>query len=250
LIYAVTIIVPPINRIPRSPRDFFTYLWKTIRYKVMDLGGYLAFRLQSKGSLMKKPLFKLDRKGILPTAKALHRAFSEAVAAGDKTALRRVTTDNVYNQYADVIFRRPQSKRYRWELVRYNAQWRLPRIASHRIMPLPKSPQLPPAAIHQVVVTIACRQRLVELEETPKALARRRTRDGAVDDLPDIVEKSQKEADLTEHIVLTRLFNTKTYVTTDWKLAGTLGETSLEKIKEDEALIADMEQKEFTKSRA
>jgi hypothetical protein len=242
----VTIVAPPITRMPRSPRDFFTYLWKNIRWKTLDFGGYMSIRMSSKGRLMSPPRFRLEKKGILPTAKALHRTFSEAIAAGDTGTLRKITTDNVYNKFSDVIRRRSKRTQYGWELVKYNTPWRLPRIASHRIMPLPKNRMVQvDAAVHQVVVTIASRQRLIEKEEPPE---RRRADDVVVPAEPAVV-KSAKEVDLTEHVVLTRVFDTKTYAATDWKLAGTVAETSLRTIIEDEAYIKSMDNEAMAKQK-
>jgi mitochondrial protein MBA1 len=230
----VTIVAPPITRLPRSPRDFFTYLWKNLRWKVIDFVAYMGVRLQSKPGMLKPPRFKLDRKGLVPTAKALHRSFSEAVAAGDLATLGKITTTKYGDKFSDIIRQRSAGSKYGWELVKYNATWRLPRIASHRIMPLPKTKGLEQgAAIHQVVVTIASRQRLVELEQAPRSA--RRGIDGE-----EWVEKSAREVDLTEHVVLTRAFDTKSTAATEWVIAGSVAETTLGQILEDEQFIDDM----------
>ncbi|KAJ9160510.1 hypothetical protein NKR19_g3137 [Coniochaeta hoffmannii] len=226
-----TWVRPPLGRFPRSPSYLYHYLFT----KGRDFLGRLGMKWSSKPGLFKPALYKPNTSKIVPMAKAMHVAMYEALARGDKAALRKTCGAVLADRFAATIDSRPPGRRYGWELVRYNwtMPWRYPRIMDHKLTPLQRDPRLSdnahPPVLRQVVVTIASRQRRVEYDYGKQGGGR-------------VVPGSEKEVDVVENVVLSQPLDRDTWVPkADWKIISLIGETTPEKWREDKELMESME---------
>lgn len=168
-----------------------------------------------------RPLFKARRASAIPTAKALHVRMSEALAAGDKEALRAICMPELYRSLAHVIDTRGPHVRAEWEVLSYDRAWYYPRLADWRLMMIPH-PNKATRNVKQAVVSISSVQRIARYDLS---------RGGAK------IEGSERVRRLLEHIVIQAEVSDKTYEHTPWKLWGTLPEDTLESYQKQLAAI-------------
>lgn len=195
----------------------------------MDAFAVFAIKMGSKPSYLKKARFVAKRSSIVPTARALHRTMSEALASGDKATLQKVCATQLYLDYCRAIDSRPRGKRYGWEVVRYTRPLRFPRVVDHKLAIFGEAAAGAPG-IRQAVVAISSRQRRVQYDDT---------RGGAV------VPGSEREMDVVEYVVINCTVDMHTYRQSDWRVWGTLGETSLEQLRDDMALMKRAQEEEM-----
>ncbi|KAK8102880.1 hypothetical protein PG984_016026 [Apiospora sp. TS-2023a] len=204
-----TLVAPPISRYPKSPAKFLKMAWIANFSRIWNYASLLLFKIASKPDWKTRPRFKVHRGAILPAAKALHLEMNEALAAGNKEALRRICTAELYQKLAGIIDARPRGHRAEWELVKYRNALTYPCITEDKIglMPTPSGVQ---KAYRQAIVSISSVQRMVR-------------------HVPGQAEPAVTEKPMLEHIVLSsQVDHTNTYSQTPWKVWGTLQETTLE----------------------
>lgn len=217
---------PPISRFPPSP----SFLYAFLKAKSFDLVGRIATVITSKPTFLTSAKFKQNNSQLVPTAKALHRAMYEAVARGDKLALKKVCGEHLASRFAKAIDARPAGRRYGWELVKYNSTMFWPRVLDNKIIQMGADKKMGvtrPPVIRQVVVGIQSRQRRWEVEN--------------VKGKDRVVEGSEKEQDVTEYVVLNCAMDRDTWTQGDWRIIGTTSETTPEKWKETQRLLQDIE---------
>ncbi|KAI1182586.1 hypothetical protein F5B17DRAFT_419808 [Nemania serpens] len=230
LLLPLTIVPPPIWRFPRSPVKFGQLVWLILKNRVKNLGALLGvyfISMRTKG--LSRPLFRAHKRAAIPAAKALHAQMSEAVAAGDKDALRRICTPELFETFAGAIDARPAGIRSEWELVRYDNKLRYPRLADFRVTYQPKHQGASAGGgasnkglrlVKQAVVSISSVQRLARYDDT---------RGG------ELVPGSERERHLTEHVVLQANVKDGTFEAEPWKVWGTLPEMTYETMRDDDA---------------
>lgn len=129
-----------------------------------------------------------------------------AFADGDKSALRKLCTDGLYDSFSARIGSRPKGERVVWELLEYNKR---AKVVSNRAARLP----IDGAAVRQAVVRISSTQKLTRY--TPK---------GAV------VQGSGKERSLVEYVLIQKkIWGWKDE---EWQVWGTTEETTLDDVLE------------------
>jgi protein MBA1 len=234
-LYKATFVRPPISRFPLRPSFLKDYIF----VKAQNLISRIAIVWSSKPSLFKRAQFKSDKAKLVPTAKALHRAMYDAVARGDKEALRQVCGVQLRQRFETAIDSRPPGRRYGWELVRYNKTlWRYPRIVDNKVAIPPldvTTKDHRPPILRQVVVAIASRQRRVEYDYSKQGGGK-------------VVPGSEKEVDVVENVVLNRTLDRDTFVpNADWVITALLGETTPEKWAEESELLKQYERATMAK---
>jgi protein MBA1 len=154
----------------------------------------------------------------------------EAVARGDKLALKKVCGEHLASRFSKAIDARPAGRRYGWELVKYNSALFWPRVLDNKIIQMGADKKMGvtrPPVIRQVVVGIMSRQRRWEVE--------------SVKGKDRVVEGSEKEQDVTEYVVLNCAMDRDTWIQGDWRIIGTTSETTPEKWREAQQLLQDIE---------
>ena len=228
-----TFVPLPLSKAPSGIANFFEYYWARIRFRAVDIFSLFAIKMGSKPSYFKKARFTLNRTSVIPTARALHRTMSEALASGDKETLQKVCATQLYLDLCRAIDQRPRGRRYGWEVVRYTRPLRFPRIVDHKLAIFGDAASGAPG-IRQAVVAISSRQRRVEYDDA---------RGGAA------VPGSEREMDVVEYLVINRTVDMKTYAQSDWRVWGTLNETSLPQLRDDIALMNRAQEEEKQKMR-
>ncbi|KAI0172389.1 hypothetical protein GGR52DRAFT_403355 [Hypoxylon sp. FL1284] len=211
-----TLVAPPLSRYPRQPSKFFDMLWLHIRARAQAFWAVLGMKLSSQPRIfITKPLFKFHKSAAIPAAKALHVRMSEAMAVGDKDSLRHICTPELFTTLASTIDARPRGTRVQWELVKYDQQWRHPRIADWRVGYQPGFDG-GVRTLKQVVVTISSVQRVTRYDDTQRGAK---------------VPGSERVRHMTEHLVLQAQVDNVTYEAGPWKIWGTLSESTYEAYK-------------------
>ena len=224
-----TFVRPPLSQFPRSPSKLsrFVYVWA--KQKIMDFASLVLFKISTKPSFFKGATFKLHKKQIIPTAKAMHSTMCEALARGDRRALKAICCTPLYSRLGGIIEGRPRGKRYGWELVRYNKTLVYPRVVDDKLIMMGVG-----MLARQAVVAIASRQRRVEYDDSPAGRGR-------------VVPGSEKGVDLMEYVVLTSTINSRTNRQNEWLLYGTIKPTTLESYEADKATLAELERTQLEK---
>ncbi|KAL8417773.1 hypothetical protein RB594_001420 [Gaeumannomyces avenae] len=222
-----TFVPPPALRSLReSPSEGLRLQWVRARLRATDALGIAATWFTSKPSFLKPARLRLIHASLIPTAKALHRTMSEALAAGDRDTLRRVCVPSLFETLSARLARRPRGRRYEWSLESYTSPLQFPRIVDHKLAALPGAGGKL-SYVHQVVVAISSRQRLAQYDDTKKGM---------------LVPGSEKTVDLVEHLILTRPIDFKTYVPGDWAVFGHAEESSLEDFETEQRAMRALEQ--------
>lgn len=168
-----------------------------------------ALKFSSKPTIFKRARFKGKRSTLIPTAKALHRSMAQALAAGDKDTLNKITSRKLSGALLASIDKRPRGLRYGWELVRYTNKLFYPSIRSHKMSPVSRDREAP--IIRQVVVAISSKQRRVVYDAQ-----------GAV------VPGSEKEMDVVENVAMACIVDGRTWEQGEWRVIGTVKPTTYE----------------------
>jgi mitochondrial protein MBA1 len=231
--FPATFIRPPLSRLPPNP----SYIWAYIKTKFRDFASRAATEFSSKPTLTTARRFKQQNSKVVAEAKSVHAAMYDALAKGDRGVILKVCSVSLSDRFVRMIDARPAGRRYGWELVRYNKTWLFPRIVDNKVAPAPVDPseraRKGPRLIRQVVVAIHSRQRRVEYDWT---------REGGGRAIPG----SEKEADVVENVVLNQVLDAKTFKpVTEWKILNLMSETTLEKWREEEELLKEMERMEM-----
>lgn len=233
-----TLIPPPFFRGIFS--DTKTW-WKWTKIRVKVRGQQFLQRRglwwASKTKVFGSARFNPSRRSLIPTAKAMHSAMSEAFARGDLVALQKVVTQTTHKELAARIQRRKPLKpghRREWELIKYTKSWSYPRIVDHQAAQMPTGVMNPEPMVEQAVVAISSQQRLVEYDDF--------SRSGEV-------PGSSKVVDLVEYVVIARTIHSGTWATEPWRLIGTIDPTDLQKWEEDGKLMENMAAAEMLKGR-
>lgn len=217
-----TIVPPPLLRSLRSnPAEAVKLQWARFKTRIVDAARIAGAWFASKPSYLKGARLSIKRASIVPTAKALHRAMSEALAAGDRDTLRRICAPTLYESLSARLAQRPKGRHFEWSLVQYTNPLQFPRIVDHKMVTLPAGPGGQITLVHQVVVAISSRQRLVQYDANRGQ--------------PTPV--SEKVHDLVENMILTRTIEMKSYQAGDWAVLGQAEETTYQHIAAEERLI-------------
>ncbi|KLU92051.1 hypothetical protein MAPG_10998 [Magnaporthiopsis poae ATCC 64411] len=217
-----TLVPPPVLR---SLRESFSeglkFQWTRARLRMGDALRMVGCWYASKPSFLKPARLRINRASLVPTAKALHRTMSEALAAGDRDTLRRICVPSLFEDLSARLARRKRGRRYEWSLERYTNPLQFPRIVDHKLAALPgQGGQL--TYMHQVVVAISSRQRLAQYDDTKRGM---------------LVPGSEKTVDLVENLILVRPIDYKTYAPGEWTVFGHAEEGTLESFSAEQRAL-------------
>lgn len=185
----------------------------------METSSVVGFKLNSMASWTTRPKWKARRGQIAPTAKAMYREMLEAFAHGDKQTLQNICLSGCATKLIAAIERRDSREGWRFEVVKYNHPILFPRLMSHRIHefnPLDKT-----LATEQAVVAICSTQQASKYN-----IATGTT-------LPGTLKLQEK----TEYVVLSRQVHQKTFVSSPWRIWGTMSPTSLEGYLKEQTIL-------------
>ncbi|KAK1967719.1 hypothetical protein LY78DRAFT_479797 [Colletotrichum sublineola] len=224
-----TFVPVPFSQLDKSPAALWEYGLARVKQRAKDLLTILGAKISSMPSWTSRPRARLDRAKIVPEAKALHQRLGEAMAAGDKDALREICTPRLFETLSATVSRRRAGERLTWELLRYTAR---PRVVSHKIAVMPPIGRGP--VLQQVVVAISSAQRLGKLD---RATGQPLAKDGL---------RLQSQ---TEYFVMSRQFDPKTWAPKKWVVWGNTKATTLEGWRLEEKGMEQMEKQDFAKRR-
>ncbi|EFQ29556.1 hypothetical protein CGRA01v4_14832 [Colletotrichum graminicola] len=224
-----TFVPVPFSQLDKSPAALWEYAVSLLKQRAKDLLAIFGAKVSSMPTWTSRPRARLDRAKLVPEAKALHQRLGEAMAAGDKDALRDICTPRLYETLSATVSRRRPAERLTWELLRYTAR---PRVVSHKLAVMPPVGRGP--VIQQVVVAISSAQRLGKVD---RATGRPLAKDGL------------RVQNQTEYFVMTRRFDSKTWAPTKWVVWGNTKATTLEDWRLEEKGIQHMEKQDFAKRR-
>ncbi|KAK1975895.1 hypothetical protein LZ30DRAFT_785936 [Colletotrichum cereale] len=224
-----TFVPVPFSQLDKSPAALWEYTLARVKQRAKDLLTIVGAKVSSMPTWTSRPRARLDRAKIIPEAKALHQRLGEAMAAGDKDALRQICTPRLFETLSATVSRRRAGERLTWELLRYTNR---PRLVSHKLAIMPPLGRGP--VVQQVVVAISSTQRLGKVDKaTGQPLAKNGLR-----------LQSQ-----TEYFVMSRQFDPKTWAPKKWIVWGNTKATTLEDWRLDEKGIQQMEKQDFAKRR-
>ncbi|KAL1838884.1 hypothetical protein VTJ49DRAFT_2108 [Mycothermus thermophilus] len=198
-----TLILPQLSGFPQRFGDKLRFLGQWILVKFQEIVSNSSVKWSSKPTFFARAQFKAKRSTLIPTAKALHRAMAQALAAGDKDTLNRICSQNLAVSLCASIDSRPVGRRYGWELVKYTNPLFYPSIRSHRMSPLSTEKTAP--MVRQVVVAISSKQRRVVYDKEG-----------------NVVPGSEKEMDVVENVAMGCIVDPRTWQQTEWRLIGTI----------------------------
>lgn len=183
---------------------------------------------QLKGKWYKRATFKATRKGIVEAALKLHGAMSHDLARGgnfEKRHLAEFCVPKLARSLVAAIESRPKGRYYEWERVALTGRPLWPRVVDHKWTDVDFGVKL---SFRQAVVGIKSKQRLTEYDK-----------DKVV---------GTKEMELLEYVVLWCRVDKEKQKFEDWKLYGTLKETTWEDVQKENELIKNMTEIQAEKS--
>ncbi|KAL2180760.1 uncharacterized protein P884DRAFT_192147 [Thermothelomyces heterothallicus CBS 202.75] len=213
-------VLPPLSQFPDSLGKKIRFLsqWMYIKIQEMLTNGAVVF--SSKPSIFKRASFEAKRGSLIPTAKALHRAVAEALAAGNKSAIGKICTRDYAGPLLASIDARPRGHRYSWELVKYTNKLFYPSLKSHRISPISTERESP--LIRQAIVAISSKQRVVVYNAKG-----------------EVVPGSEREMDVVENVAIACVIDPKRgWKQSKWRYLGTIKPTTLESWQEERAMVS------------
>lgn len=178
-----------------------------------------TWRLKEKRFAFAK--FRARRKGVVEAALNLHAEMSTCLAKGgraEKARLAQICVPKLQRSLVAAVETRPKGKSYKWELLQLKGKPFWPRLIDHKWTDIDIGVQ---QSFRQAVVGIKSRQRLTELDSDGK-------------------ERESKELDVTEYVVLWRSVDRVNRTQGDWKIYGTLKETTFDDIIKEKAMIKKM----------
>ncbi|KAK0633676.1 hypothetical protein B0T14DRAFT_533841 [Immersiella caudata] len=223
-------IRPPLSRWPRTRKEFFGFLWDVVKCEMRGKLQVFLMSVSSKKGILKPRQFKLNNAKVILTAKAMHREMAEALASGNKGALNKICVKSLAIPMVTAVEQRPKSRRYEWELLKYNGR---PKIVSQVLAPVSMDKGAP--LVRQVVVRIKSRQRRTTYERKNKGLW-------------EVTPAGQQETDLVEHLVIVCIVNPKTWVSSEWRVLGSVQPTSYEEWRLEMDTIEAIDQEEVKKN--
>jgi mitochondrial protein MBA1 len=168
----------------------------------------------AKPGFFKRSPLKFSKSYLTLQAKALHRQLNEAIAAGDRMALREVAAHTLAQRLITTVDRRPRdAPRKAWELVQYTGRVR---IVDFKFVPQPGMT----LAFVQAVVAIPSKQRLTEYDG-----------EGAT---------KERAVNQTDYVCMMQVVDFTTYKELGWKILAVLPEQKAEQVKASWELMKDM----------
>ncbi|KAH8661878.1 hypothetical protein BX600DRAFT_464995 [Xylariales sp. PMI_506] len=208
----MTMVPPPASRWPRdSPGRFGRMGYLVLKNRFMGYLSLVLHKISSMPSFFSRPVYKLRKGTIIPTARELHRQMHTAMASGDKALLHRICTAELYDSLAGTIDSRPRHVRVEWELERFTDRLTYPKLTDDKITLIPFS-ATENRTIRQAIITISSVQRIARYDR----------RNGA------LIEGSERSSNMLEHLVLTADVDPDTWEQTPWRIWGTLPESTLD----------------------
>lgn len=174
-----------------------------------------------KDRFFSRAKLRAERKGVVEAALKLHAEMSSCLAQGgraDKTRLGQICIPKLHRSLVAAMETRPKGKSFKWQLLELKGKPFWPRIIDHKWTDLDIGIT---QSFRQAVVGIKSRQRLTEVDASGK-------------------EGKSKEMDVTEYLVLWRSINRENLSQSNWKIYGTLKETSFDELLKEKAMIQKM----------
>ncbi|KAK1826528.1 hypothetical protein QBC39DRAFT_293126 [Podospora conica] len=215
-----TLIPPPISQWP-SGKAFFRFAFQVYKEKGRQWLQTTMITLSSRPNPWKfwKPgQFQLKSNAIPPTAKEMYADMLRAFAAGDREKLKAICTVTYLKPMLASLDKRPRTRRYKWELVRWTAA---PRLVGQTISPTSAGGQSD--MIRQATVLLSSRQRRVEY--TWNAHERKWE------------VTSEKEADVTEHLIVVAIIYPVSFQQTEWRILSATRPSTVEEWESERAMI-------------
>lgn len=216
----------PFSKVPKAPGIFFAYQYSRLKAHLWDFLAVLGLRWQSKPTFTKKPRLQLYQSRALAAGKALHQRLGQALANGDRETLRAIATPALYDTLGATVARRSSWERISWEVLQNHGA----RLALHRAAVLPH-PFPKDMCIEQAVVAV----------DTTQKLERFDTRSG------ESVPGSARVQRRTEHLAITREWNSATFEAGPWLVLGNVQETTPEAWQQGERDMKMQEQETIDK---
>lgn len=205
-----TFVAPSGPNIPSLlSKSYFALRYHHLKRRLQDLMVMLIFKYTNRADGL-----KINYRTTKPTAQALHSAMYTAFAAKDTATLKRICCDGLYSSFVSRIAARPRGETWNWELVKHT---KAPKIMSYRAASL----GIERAGIRQAVVRLNTQQRLTRYRA-----------DGSV------VPGTGEVKDVREYVVIQRILWQG--VESEWQVWGTTEETTIEKVREAQAMTAGM----------
>ncbi|KAL2144442.1 hypothetical protein VTI28DRAFT_9090 [Corynascus sepedonium] len=214
-----TFVLPPPSQFPKGLGKKLKFLtqWALIKFQEALTNASVVF--SSKPGIFKRANLKVKRGSIIPTAKALHRAVSEALAAGHKGTLSKICTRHLAGSLLASIDSRPRGRHYSWELVNYTKKPFYPRLKAHRMTPISTERNAP--LIRQAIVAISSKQRVVQYNAKG-----------------EVIPGSEKEMDVVENVAIACHIDPKLgWKQSEWRYLGTIRPTTLESWMQEKAVL-------------
>lgn len=207
---------------PSKPLQFLSYYAHWVKQRVMDRVqiAQQTFMLK-EGRFWTRATFKPSRKGVVDAALDLHASMSHALARGgtaEKAQLAQFCVPKLARSLVTAIEARAPGKRYEWERLELTGKPLWPRIVDHKWTEMDVGHK---QSFRQAVVGIQSKQRLTELDSKGRVV-------GA------------KEVDLREYVVLWSKVDKINRTMGEWRLYGTLKETSWDQLQEEKRLLKKM----------
>ncbi|KAI0153569.1 hypothetical protein BJ166DRAFT_500520 [Pestalotiopsis sp. NC0098] len=215
MLVPMTFVPPPMSKWPRGFKDFLHMGWLVGTSKFVNYLYFILHKVYSKPGWRSRPLFKMRKSSIKPTALDLHARMNSAIASGSKTELKKVCSQELYEKLSGIIDSRPKGHAMKWEIEGGRAKCS---VRDDRIAMIPLTPT-ENRTIRQAVVAVESTQRIVTIDN----------KNGGAE-----VPGTAKAKSMRENIVLTSYVDPKTWQQGPWKVWGTLPDSTLE------AFVAEM----------
>jgi mitochondrial protein MBA1 len=205
----------PLSKRPRAPKDFIRYHWELLKQRSADRLQRFVQSWATKPKWNERALIRSSNSEIIAAARSLHASMSSCLAKGgaaEKAQLGRICVPKLYRSLLSAVQNRPKGKSYEWERVAETGWPRWPRVVDNKWVDVDMGGTR--LMFRQAVVGIKSKQRLSELNARGDRV-------------------SQKERELLEYIVLWRQIHPGNLTQGDWKIFGTLKETTYEDIMQE-----------------
>lgn len=217
-----TIVPLPLSKAPSGFKNFYQYYKEWLKQRFTDRAQIFQQTFQLKEKWWKRATFRAERKGITEAALNLHAAMSRDLARGgraEKMHLQQICVPKMARSLVAAIESRPKGKSYQWERLATTGWPFWPRLVDHKWTDVDIGIN---QSFRQAVVGIKSKQRLTELDAKGKVVG-------------------SKEMELTEYVVLWRSVDKANQTVGDWRLYGTLKETTLEEMVKEVELMKSMQ---------
>lgn len=212
-----TLIAPPLSQWPKG-KAFFRFAYDVLGSRGRRWLQTIMVALASRPKPWQAGLLKLENSKIPPTAKAMYSDMLQALAAGDRDKLKALCTVTYLDPMLASLDKRPRTKRYKWELVKWTGK---ARIVAQSITPV--APGGGSDLIRQATVHVPSRQRRVEYVWNAGA--------------KEWEVASKKEADVDEYIILVSVIFPKSYHQTEWRILSATRPSTVEEWEHEKELV-------------